>query len=106
MKRLPRFKCRTAGRTSDGRICYYGKKDSGDPDAADLTLWVTLGRPLVDAGNYVRLSRIGLDEAKLYKELSEMDPSEVVASQERRVSELLAATHSSELRRHAGVGDA
>lgn len=105
MKLLPASKCQVAGRTSDGRLCYYGKKDSVDPDAKDLTLWITLDRPRADASNYTRLSRVGYDEAQAYREGSEVPLKDVAEWEERRVSEFLSGVHSRDLKKHAGVGD-
>ncbi len=101
MTRLPKSKCRVAGTTSDGRICYYGKKDSGDPNAEDLTFWVTLGLPRVDSSNYVRLASLGFDE-DLDRRDCGIKPGEIGAWMNRRVSEFLASVHSRELKRVQG----
>ncbi len=100
-KYLPVNKCKVAGKTLDGKVCYYGKKDSADPDEEDLTLWVTLGRPRVDGNNYVRLSQVGYDEAEHYRRVSDVPFGEWEEWRERRVLDLLAGVHSSKLRAEA-----
>jgi hypothetical protein len=98
-KLLPESKCKVAGKTSDGKICYYGKKDTDRPDAEDLSLWVTLGRPRSDGSNYTRLSKVGYDEAKMFKEAGNVPVREIVVWRDRHVVTFLSSVHSSELKK-------
>jgi hypothetical protein len=41
--------------TLDGVACYWGKKNSNEPESSDLSLWVTLGEPKSDGSNYCRV---------------------------------------------------
>lgn len=79
-----------AGWTRDGRPCYWGKKDSGDSDSRDLTLWITLGAPKKDASNYHRVP--SQDEAALFK-------GEEVSYKtwDRYIAELIGKSHSSKI---------
>lgn len=61
---LPADRCTPAGVTSDGVRCYFGKKDSDGYDSEDLVMWVTVGLPQTSGDNYVRLGRLGFDEAR------------------------------------------
>ena len=49
-----------AGRLSDGRPVYFGKKDPSDMSTRDLETWVTLDHP--GAGLYVHLEMLGLPD--------------------------------------------
>jgi hypothetical protein len=48
------------GFTKDEQPVFWGKKDSGDPESQNLTLWVTVGIPRKDGENYRRVP--ALDE--------------------------------------------
>jgi len=47
-----------AGRLSDGRPVYFGKKDPSDMTSRDLETWVTIDHP--KHGFYIRLESLGL----------------------------------------------
>lgn len=98
-KTLPSKACRRAGLTADGKLCYYGKKESDDPESCDLTLWVALGPPRVDGSNYTRLSDVGLDEDAMFRELAKEPPGKVTEQQEVFVREFLLTVTSADLKK-------
>jgi|688.fasta_scaffold301675_2 hypothetical protein len=55
MKTLPKKHCYLIGINAKGKPLYLGKKDSSDPQSRELTLWYTIGTPLVDGSNYHRV---------------------------------------------------
>ena len=95
---MPAEFCRQAGVTRDGKICYYGKKDSSDPTAPDLSLWVTVGKPRLDGDNEVRLSDVGLNEADHFRRAADLPLSEVLEFREKEIRELLSGLSSYKLR--------
>jgi hypothetical protein len=55
MKRLPRKHCTLIGYTESNIPVFFGKKETDNPHARDLSLWYTIGSPRVDASNYHRV---------------------------------------------------
>lgn len=43
------------GKTKDGKTIYWGKKESGNKNSDDLTLWVTIGTPQRNGKNFHRV---------------------------------------------------
>lgn len=94
--RLPRHACEEAGRTSDGMVCYYGKKDTEDPTSRDLMYWVTLGLPRVDGENYARLESLGYVEPEYDGEL--LSITEITQLRDSAVVRFLSSVHSTRMK--------
>lgn len=51
-----------AGKLSNGRTVYFGKKCSADPTERDLDFWVSINPKDGTGADYLRLGNLGFDE--------------------------------------------